>query len=194
MEKQKHNQKVGIILVCVAFFLLLQQFHVLSGDVLPELEIAVLFVYFGVKLIQPKQAEYKETVSYRNDEMNEDNKKAQNDYSSYETCPPVISVVLSQRHVSCLKGSFLGTRIQTVLGTTKLDLCQADIDREVYVQVNVVLGTTEIQVPVGANVICDVKAVLGDVKDYRMNPGNQGMNQPPIRIVGDCTLGSIILR
>lgn len=115
-------------------------------------------------------------------------------YSTYETCPPNISAILIGKSVSCLNGVFRGTNIQSVLGNVQLDLRQAVLEQDVYVNVNLILGGADIFLPENVKVICETQSILGDVRDVRKCKSNISTTQPAIHIVGTCILGGLELK
>lgn len=115
-------------------------------------------------------------------------------YSTYETCPPNISAILIGKSVSCLSGVFRGTNIQSVLGNVQLDLRQAVLEQDVYVNVNLILGGADIFLPENVRVICETQSILGDVRDVRKCKANISTTQPAIHIVGTCILGGLELK
>ena len=115
-------------------------------------------------------------------------------YSTFETCPPNISAILIGKSVSCLNGVFRGTNIQAVLGNVQLDLRQAELEQDVYVNVNLIFGGADIFVPDNARVICETQSILGDVRDVRKSRINISPTQPAIHIVGTCILGGLELK
>lgn len=115
-------------------------------------------------------------------------------YSTFETCPPSISAILVGKSVSCLSGVFRGTSIQSILGNVQLDLRQAVLEQDVYVNVNLILGGADIFLPENARVICETQSILGDVRDIRKYGMNHSLTQPAIHIVGTCILGGLELK
>ena len=115
-------------------------------------------------------------------------------YSTFETCPPSISAILVGKSVSCLSGVFRGTSVQSILGNVQLDLRQAVLEQDVYVNVNLILGGADIFLPENARVICETQSILGDVRDVRKYEMNHSPTQPAIHIVGTCILGGLELK
>lgn len=114
--------------------------------------------------------------------------------STYETCPPSISAILVGKSVSCLNGVFNGTNVQTVLGNVQLDLRQAKLERDVYVNVNLILGGADIYLPENVRVVCEIQSILGDVRDIKKSLRDQDPGIPAIHIKGNCILGGLELK
>ena len=118
----------------------------------------------------------------------------QSNQSTYETCPPHISALLVGKSVTCLRGVFHGTSVQSILGNVQLDLRQAVLEHDVAVNVNLLLGGADIYLPENARVICEAQSILGEVRDVRKSVQDLSMNGPVIRITGSCILGGLELK
>lgn len=114
--------------------------------------------------------------------------------STYETCPPRVSAIMVGKSVSCLSGIFSGTSIQAVLGNIQLDLRQAKIETDVYVNVSLILGGADIYLPQNVRVVCETQSILGDVRDIRKMDQQGPIDGPAIHIVGNCILGGMELK
>lgn len=115
-------------------------------------------------------------------------------YSNFESCPPNISAILVGKSVSCLKGVFKGTNVQAVLGNVQLDLRQAELEQDVFVNINLMLGGADIYLPENVRVICETQSILGDVRDVRSGMRSIDTAQPAIHITGTCILGGLELK
>jgi hypothetical protein len=74
-----------------------------------------------------------------------------------------------------------------VLGDCKLDLRQAEIPREVTIEVKIRLGDVTIYVPADARVVLTGRSILGD----RKVRGQEGGGGPVIRVDADVILGDL---
>jgi len=77
--------------------------------------------------------------------------------------------------------------IKAVLGDCKLDLRQAEVPREVTIEVKVRLGDVTIYVPADARVVLTGRSILGD----RKVRGQAGGGGPVIRVDADVILGDL---
>jgi len=214
-SKSRGSSVIGLM---VGIMLLLWRLGFIPGGHIPGMLVALIFVLIGISIMsgssqkeEQKQEQYQESYTYSRDQQSDQSYSGQeqysqktqygngaawgaNDQTSYETCPPHISAILAGRSVSCLNGLFNGTSIQAILGNIQLDLRQALIERDVYVNVNLVLGGADIYLPENVRVICEARSILGDVRDVRRNSPNEPMIGPTIHITGNCILGGLELK
>jgi len=79
--------------------------------------------------------------------------------------------------------------VKAVLGDCKLDLRQAEVPREVTIEVRVRLGNVTIYVPADARVVLTGRSILGDRKVRGQEGGGGG--GPVIRVDADVILGDL---
>ena len=79
--------------------------------------------------------------------------------------------------------------VKAVLGDCKLDLRQAEVPREVTIEVKVRLGDVTIYVPADARVELTGRSILGD----RKVRGEAGGGGPIIRVRADVILGDVTI-
>lgn len=212
--KSRGTSLSGIIL---AGMLLLWKQDVIPGAYIPAIFLSMVFILIGISIVMsgPKsnttqniESTMGTSSSYQSieycGEVESDhrrneyqwNKKSQQDqnYSTFETCPPSISAILVGKSVSCLSGVFRGTSIHSILGNVQLDLRQAVLEQDVYVNVNLILGGADIFLPENVKVICETQSILADVRDVRKYEMSHNPTQPAIHIVGTCILGGLELK
>ena len=213
---RRQSKGANIFGVVMGLLLLMWRQGVIPFSYIPAILIAMVFILIGISIMIGKPTHTQssnqwsgQTFEYgtsstdsqqrhwqHDEEVKEEEFKfeKQERYHTFETCPPSISAFLVGKSVSCLNGIFQGTNIQSVLGNVQLDLRQAQLENDVYVRVNLVLGGVDIYLPDNARVVCNTQNILGDVRDVRGSKRVDSPNEPAIHIVGTCILGGLEMK
>ncbi|WP_321437858.1 LiaF domain-containing protein [uncultured Bacteroides sp.] len=103
------------------------------------------------------------------------------------------SVFSSGKHI-VLDPEFKGGEINTVLGDTTLDLRKTNLpEGDTFLEINTVLGSVAVFVPINWEVKINMESVLYNFEDKRFETGNTGGTKRLV-IIGSGVLGSGELR
>jgi len=197
---KKGEDKTGYVigLIVGACFLINAQdidFHI---DFWPMI-LAILCLVIGIKLIFPQKKKKKphidvsinmgengeKTVHVDGQKFDNATHKTNNGYLN-------VSAILGGREVRMENEVFTGGDVCAVLGGVEIDLRQAVITEDVYLQVTTVLGSMDLYMPANVRVVSDnCTAILGGVDTNRSYVNALGPDAPKVIISGTCILGGI---
>lgn len=184
--QDKTGYVIGLI-IGICFLINAQdfKFHI---DFWP-LMLAVLFILIGRNLLFPKKAP-KIDVSFSSSGTSEGYKTytSSSNMSGYLN----VSAILSGKEIRVDNEVFTGGDICAILGGIELDLRNAVITGDVYLNVTAILGGVEIYLPPNVRVITDdCNTILGGVDINRGYANQLEPNAPRVIISGSCILGGI---
>jgi len=103
-----------------------------------------------------------------------------------------ISTVLSGKEIRIDNEVFTGADITAVLGGADLDLRNAIINDDVFINVTTVMGGVELYLPANVKIVADnCTAVLGGVDVSRAYANIPPMDAPKVIISGSCVMGGV---
>lgn len=138
---------------------------------------AVTFAAFRTAL-----AFYADSLKKRMEKEEQENKE--NAYKTY-------NISMGGREIN-VEGKFSGASIKSFFSGVSLNLQNAQIDSDVFLNVRNVFGGVDIKVPKGMNVHCDEKEILGGV--VISVPEYEGEEVHTIYIRANTILGGICIR
>jgi hypothetical protein len=102
------------------------------------------------------------------------------------------SVVFGNIKRNVISKDFKGGEMNIVMGGGELNLCQADINGTVSIEVNAVLGGARLVVPAHWTIKSELSSVMGSVDDKRaMNTGTVVDGNKVLRLEGNVCMGGI---
>ena len=171
-------------------------FHI---DFFPLL-VAVLCILIGVKLMFPQNKRHRQEedfVYYGTKEETSGNagtKETQfnSTYAKNGSCYLNVSAILSGKDIRVYNECFTGADICTIMGGVDIDLRNAIISEDVYVNITAIMGGVDIAVPANVRVVSDgCNAILGGVDVGTAYVNHLGADAPKIFITGTCIMGGI---
>lgn len=208
---KKGEDKTGYVLglvIGLCFLINAQNFsfHIDFGPML----LALLCLVIGIKLIFPNKNKRKGKHIHVNihsgserehDWREEEQANTESDSETYRE-PHIqasksdgyvnISAVLGGKEVRMDNEVFTGADITAVIGGAELDLRNAIINEDVFINVTTVMGCVEIYLPANVKVVTDnCTAVLGGVDVSRAYANIPAMDAPKVIISGSCVMGGV---
>jgi predicted membrane protein len=111
---------------------------------------------------------------------------------------PQILWILGGAHQSVESRRFRGAQVTSVLSKGQIDLTRAEVEGEAEIDVLSILGTVEVIVPKGWEIVMHGTSLIGNMKDETgtsVSPGRTGSPAPRrIVIKGLALLGDVIVR
>ena len=204
---KKGEDKTGYVigLVVGLCFLINAQnfsFHIDFGPML----LALLCLVIGIKLIFPSKGKSKHVHVEFHSGSDEDTTKennftsggqAETHYESKATYSANngyinMSAVLCGREARMDNEVFTGADLSAVLGGVDLNLRNAIINEDVFINVSAVMGGVEIYLPANVRVVADnCTAVLGGVDLNKQFANVPAMDAPKVIISGSCVMGGV---
>lgn len=103
-----------------------------------------------------------------------------------------VTAVLGGKETRMDNEVFTGADITAVLGGADLDLRNAIINEDVFINVTTIMGGVEIYLPANVKVVADnCTAILGGVDVSRAYANIPSMDAPKVIISGSCIMGGI---
>ena len=187
---KKGQDKTGYVigLIVGICFLINEQNFKFHIDFWPMM-LAVLFLLIGRNLIFSKKAP-KIDISFSSSETSGVHKTYTS--SSNKSGYLSISAILSGKDIRVDNEVFAGGDVCTILGGIDLDLRNAVITGDVYLNVIAILGGVDIYLPPNVRVVADdCTAVLGGVDVNQAYANYLDPNVPRVIISGSCILGGM---
>lgn len=198
---KKGEDKTGYIIglvVGICFLINAQNFsfHIDFGPMI----LALLCLVIGIKLIFPGKKKSKHVhVEFHSgsDGNNGSDGQAETYFESKTTDSSSggyvnVTAVLSGREIRMDNEVFTGADITAVLGGADLDLRNAIINEDVFINVTTVMGGVEIYLPANVKVVTDnCAAVLGGVDVSRAYANIPAADAPKVIISGSCVMGGV---
>ena len=219
---QKNEDKTGPVIgliIGLCFFINAQDFDI-HIDFFP-MTLAVLCIIIGWKLIAPqKKKEHKQTeyhFTYNGSDMRStangytagtttaNNNNAGSYFnSSYSAGNNTYTGGNGYINASALFGGkdirvdnecFTGADITVIMGTIELNLKNAIISEDVYINVTAIMGGVDIYVPANVRVVTDGCAVIMGGVDVNVSYANfHSADSPRVIITGTCVMGGIEIK
>lgn len=104
---------------------------------------------------------------------------------------PEYHILFDGRDVK-VDGEFTGTKVNTIFGGANIDLSEAKINQDVYIECKTILGGIELILPKGINIVEESKVVLGGISNSI--PNVQDEEQPTVYLNSKVILGGIDIR
>jgi len=167
---------LGIILVLVGTVMLLNRLNIIHlglGDLWP-----LILIFFGIMMILNHSVFHRESSPHPN--------RAEED-SSFLT----ESSILSGSHYKCNSQDFKGGDVTAIMGGFEIDLRNASIDKEAILDVFVVMGGVEMQVPDDWIVTVKATPILGGIED-KTHVGKDAVKRLIIR--GTVIMGGVEIK
>lgn len=202
---RKNEDKTGPVigLIIGLCFLINAQdfdFHI---DFWP-MAVAVLCFLIGWKLLFPdkkknqKKVEYKEytyseTVnSQTEDSATENTQRTEHSFRSNSSGYINASAVFGGKDIRIDNECFTGADISVVMGAVDLNLRNAIISEDVYINISAVMGGVDIYVPANVRVVTDgCSTILGGIDVSTSYVNVPTADSPRLIITGNCILGGI---
>lgn len=201
LTRAKEDKAVPLVGLLIGICLLINAqnfgFHI---EFFP-MAIAVVCILIGWKLIFPQKksqqsveytynsatGETKTTQEASTDETTSDTRKA----SGFIT----VNAVFGGKDVCVDNECFTGADINVVLGGVDLNLKNAIISEDVYINVSSVLGGVDIFVPANVRVVTDgCSTLLGGIDINNSYANFHDADSPKLIIKGNCVLGGIDIK
>lgn len=200
MTRPKEDKTIPLIGLLIGICLLINAqdfgFHI---DFLP-MAVAVVCILIGWKLIFPHKKPMHHVEYTYNSATGESGTTSENTANQTSDTQKTsgyvkINAVFSGRDVCVDNECFTGADINVVLGGVELNLKNAIISEDVYINVSAVLGGIDIYVPANVNVVTDgCSAVLGGVDVSNSYANFHDAASPKLIITGSCVLGGIDIK
>lgn len=197
---RKNEDKTGYIIGLVigaCFFINAQDFdfHI---DFWP-MAVALLCIVIGVKMIFPqnKSRKHFEFVYNSNADGQTEavNGAAGSSYGKGSNGYLNLTAVLGGKEVRVDNECFTGADITAVMGAVELDLRNAIISEDVYVNISAVMGGVDIYVPANTHVVTDgCSTVMGGIDVHPTYVNHVGADAPRIIMTGGCVMGGIDIK
>ena len=200
---RKGEDKTGYIIgliVGICFLINAQDFsfHI---DFWPMI-LAILCILIGVKMIFPNRGGKSKHihVEFHGGSDNNGNNGENGPADSFESKTTDsanggyvnVTAVLGGRETRMDNEVFTGADLTAVLGGVDLNLRNAIINEDVFINVTAVLGGVEIYLPANVKVVADnCTAVLGGVDVSRAYANVPAMDAPKVIISGSCVMGGV---
>ena len=204
------EKKSSIVLICLGILFLLKEWTSLS---MGKFLIPLLAIGIGIYLIKRNRQpvhlppnDGQPTPSPDNSDSNsfdwdkrvgdpEPSSEKEEKYSSYygENYLKIDAILGSTKKIILTK-NFLGGTMTNILGSTEINLLQADLKQPVVIDVFQLFGSTKIIVPPHWNVSTQVSSVLGENDDRRIvinHPYDEGKR---LYITGTSILSTIAIK
>lgn len=200
---RKGEDKTGYIIgliVGICFLINAQDFsfHI---DFWPMI-LAILCILIGVKMIFPNRGGKSKHihVEFHGGSDNNGNNGENGSADSFESKTTDsanggyvnVTAVLGGRETRMDNEVFTGADLTAVLGGVDLNLRNAIINEDVFINVTAVMGGVEIYLPANVKVVADnCTAVLGGVDVSRAYANVPAMDAPKVIISGSCVMGGV---
>lgn len=201
---RKGEDKTGYIIgliVGICFLINAQDFsfHI---DFWPMI-LAILCILIGVRLIFPNHSRKSKHihVEFNSGNGSEGSNRADGQTETYFESKTTdstnggyinVSAVLGGRETRMDNEVFTGADVTAVLGGADLDLRNAIINEDVFINVTAVMGGVEIYLPANVKVVADsCTAVLGGVDVSRAYANIPAMDAPKVIVSGSCVMGGV---
>lgn len=192
-DEDKTGYVIGLV-IGACFFINAQDFdfHI---DFWP-MAIALLCIVIGVKMIFPQNKSRKHfefTYNSNADGQTETvNGATGSSYGKGSNGYLNLTAVLGGKEVRVDNECFTGADITVVMGAVELDLRNAIISEDVYVNISAVMGGVDIYVPANTHVVTDgCSTVMGGIDVHPSYANYVGADAPRIIVTGSCVMGGI---
>ena len=198
---KKGEDKTGYIIglvICACFFINAQDipFHI---DFFPMV-LALLCIVIGVKMIFP-QNKNRDSMDFTYDGMAGEefgstaNSSYSGNYGKGSSGYLSLNAILGGKEVRVDNECFTGADINVVMGAVELDLRNAVISEDVYVNIFTVMGGVDLYVPANIRVVTDGCAmVMGGIDVHSTYVNHIGADAPRIIVTGSCIMGGIDIK
>ena len=170
------------------------KFHI---DFFP-MALALLCFIIGWKLLVPqKKKEHKQVEFTYNGESGEkevviDGVKFDNTYSKNSGGYVNASAILGGKDIRVDNECFTGADITVIMGAVDLNLRNAIISEDVYINVTAVMGGIDIYVPANVRVVTDgCSCIMGGIDVNTSYANFHASDTPRVIITGTCIMGGI---
>lgn len=160
--------------------------------------LAVICILIGWKLIFPKKKkEHKQVEFTYNSESGEkevviDGVKVDNTYSKSNGGYVNASAIFGGKDIRVDNECFTGADITVVMGGVDLNLRNAIISEDVYINVSAVMGGVDIFVPSNVRVVTDgCSCIMGGIDVSTSYANFHAADSPRVIITGSCVMGGI---
>jgi len=196
---RKNEDKTGPLIglaIGVCFLINAQdfKFHI---DFFP-MALALLCFIIGWKLLVPqKKKEHKQVEFTYNSESGEkevviDGVKFDNTYSKNSGGYVNASAILGGKDIRVDNECFTGADITVIMGAVDLNLRNAIISEDVYINVTAVMGGIDIYVPANVRVVTDgCSCIMGGIDVNTSYANFHSSDTPRVFITGTCIMGGI---
>lgn len=175
-DEQKKGSLIGFA-IGLALFLSYQD--IIKEKVLGKLLIPAILLIIGISIIWPSKSK-KKIINIKINNKNSDNDL---EFSS----------IFSNREVNFNHQEFNGANVEVAFGNVKVNLDEAIINQDVYLDCDVAFGSVTIQVRKNVNVIIESQGVFGGVNDKRPQKSETTNFEHSLYIDGEFAFGSITL-
>lgn len=195
---RKNEDKTGPVIglvIGVCFLINAQDFNI-HIDFWP-MAVAILFLAIGWKLIFPqKKTEKSMDFSFESEtgkfDMGTENGTSGRTDTESSSGYITTSAVFSGKDICVENECFTGADISVVFGGVDLNLRNAIISEDVYINISAVFGGIDIYVPSNVRVVTDgCTTLLGGVDVNNSYFHNHEADSPRLIITGNCILGGI---
>ena len=176
----KNNGKVSsVICLVIGIFLLLGSLNVFDFDILWEILLPAIVVIIGLSLIfgNKMKADVKEKI---------DN----TDFSNVE----VITATFGEQNINKAGEKFGKANLDTVFGSIKLDLRDADLKNETYIKASAIFAGITILVPKDVEVKIKSTPIFGGVTNECLDEKTNKNAKKTIYVDGFALFGGIEIK
>lgn len=176
----KNNGKVSsAICLVIGFFLLLGSLDVFDFDILWEILLPVIVVIIGLSLIFGNKA--KTTLKEKIDNT---------DFSNVE----VITATFGEQNINKSGEKFEKANLDTVFGSIKLDLRDADLKNETFIKASAIFAGITILVPKDVEVKIKSTPIFGGVTNECLDEKTNKNAKKTIYVDGFALFGGIEIK
>ncbi len=197
-KEDKTGPIIGLV-VGICLFINAQdfRFHI---DFFP-MALAVVCIVIGWKMMFPnkkkghKQVEFTYDSTSGEKEVVVDGVKFDNTYTKNSGGYVNASAILGGKDIRVENECFTGADITVVMGGIDLNLRNAIISEDVYINVSAVMGVIDIYVPANVRVVTDgCSCIMGGIDVNTVYANFHSADTPKIIITGSCVMGGIDIK
>ena len=198
---RKNEDKTGPVigLIIGACFLINAQDFAFHIDFWP-MAIAVLCFLIGWKLLFPEKKNKKHVEFSYNGENGEkkveiNGVKFDNTYTKNSGGYVNASAILGGKDIRVDNECFTGADICAVMGAVDIDLRNAIISEDVYINVTAIMGGIDIYLPANVRIVTDgCTTIMGGIDVNTGYANFHGADDPKVIITGSCIMGGIEIK
>ena len=208
---QKGKRPSSFFQVGIGVLLLLSSRNLMQWEVFSKLVVSLVFVTIGISFFfqqEKHEKTHRKKSDHRRDEKAKYQKRQEEIDISYNATTPDngnnvasktnhngnnnFTSLFSSNSVQFVDEPFTGAVITSILGTIRLDLRNAIIEKDVVVDITCILGGIDIFVPGNVKVIVSCLPIMGGVESkIRSTVGEDSIT---VYIRGTCILGGVEIK
>lgn len=161
--------------------------------------VAVLCIAIGVKLIFPEKKKAKKHFEFvynsGNDEREAAGSDTNNTYSKNDGGFVNVSTILGGKEIRVDNECFTGADMTVIMGAVDLDLRNAIISEDVYIDISAIMGGVDIYLPPNVRIVTDsCTTIMGGIDVNTTYANFHGADDPKVIITGTCIMGGIDIK